>query len=61
MFNQMMANLASSVGGGLLDQDEQPKPVDLKSDPSSVTNVVSQLISCFKTRNDSYSCLPADL
>jgi hypothetical protein len=30
------------VGGGLLDQDEQPKPVDLKSDPSSVTNVVSQ-------------------
>lgn len=42
MFNQMMANLASSVGGGLLDQDDQPQAVEVKVDPGSVTNVVSQ-------------------
>ena len=42
MFNQMMANLASSVGGGLLDQDEQPKAIEVKADPNSLTNVVEQ-------------------
>ena len=45
MFNQMMVNVASSVGGGLLDQDEQPRSVEVKVDPSSVPDVVSQSLS----------------
>ena len=40
-----MANLANSVGGGLLDQDEQARAAEVKVDPGSVANVVSQSLS----------------